>query len=268
MNREEISVHVRNRICLRALLVAAIFMALTAAPAAAYRFGTGCQSDYQNDWQTRLAYVWARCEGFNNRLDDSDTKVFYYDLHNAKWWWENAGDQTTLDNVDLFYANTHGGAWSNPDWSSWPMWDQNQRADSRQMRLGDEATGLSIFATYVCLTLKYNDGKLWNRMGPIFRGGLRYAAGSHDLVWDGYTTDHNGADFAADLQGGKSLKYAWKDSNGDWYLDQDIMVMATGASPSDCEGRRNYMTWQNFNLLPRLKDGQITHYCYSSWDNL
>jgi len=259
-------IHVRAGGRLLALLGTAACLGVMAPPAAASSFGTGCQQDFQNEWQSNLSYVWARCAGLNNRLDDTDSKAFYFNLHNAKWWWENAGDQLTLDTVDLFYASSHGGGWS--DKSVWAMWDQNMLADSSQMRLGDEATGLSIFATYACETMKFNDGMLWTRMGPLFRGGLRYAAGSHDLLYDAWTTDETGEDFAGELQSGKSIKYSWKDGNGDWYVDNDVTVMATGATSDDCVNRRDNMTWQNFNVFPRLRDGQNAWLCRSSWDNL
>ena len=250
-----------------AALVAGISWGVTAAPAAAAaRFGTGCQSDFQNGWQTTLSEVWNRCGWFNNELDDTDTKVFYYNLHNAKWWWETGGDQLTLDNVSLFYASTHGGGWATR--SVWAMWDNGQLADSSNMRLGDEATGLSILATYSCETLKFNDGKMWTRMGPIFRGGLRYAAGSHDKLYDGVTTNETGEDFADDLQHSNTIKYSWKDANSDWWVDNDVTVMATGTSKANCESRRDTMKWQNFTTYPRLRDGQIAYYCYTYWDNL
>jgi len=236
------------------------------ADAMAARFGTGCQRDYENNWQTTLPYAWNRCGGFNNELDDTDTKVFYYNLHGAKWWWETGGDQLTLDNVHLFYGSSHGGAWSTS--SVWAMWDQDQLAYSSSMRLGDEAYGLSIFSTYACETLKFSDSKMWTRMGPIFRGGLRYATGSHDKVYDSLTTDEVGEDYADDLQKGKTIKYAWRDGNSDWWASQDLTVMATGTNSTDCHARRDNMKWQNFNAHSRLRDGQIGYYCYTYWNNL
>lgn len=231
------------------------------------RFGTGCQKEYQNGWQRTLRHAWANCSWFNNELDDTDTKVFYYNLHGAKWWWEQGGDQLTLDNVNLFYAYTHGGGWSNK--SVWAMWDQNKLAESINMRLGDESYGLSILATYSCETLKFNDGKMWTRMGSIFRGGLRIAVGSHNTLYDSSTTDEVGEDFADNLQKSKTIKWSWKDAVSDWYEDQDATVMATGKDKADCERRRDTMKWQNYNSgYSRLRDGQITWYCYCYWNNL
>ena len=247
-----------------ALAVCGIVLGVGVATAA--RFGTGCQEEYQNNWQNELHYVWERCSGFNNELDDTDTKVFYYNLHGAKWWWESGGDQLTLDNVNLFYASTHGGGW----WSSsvWAMWDQNQLADSANMRLGDESYGTSIFSTYACETLKFNDGRMWVRMGPIMRGGVRYATGSHDKLYDSITTDETGEDYADNLQKSHTIKYAWKDGNSDWWHDQDVTVMATGTNSANCASRRDNMKWQNYNSYPRLRDGQIGYYCYWYWNNI
>ena len=254
--------------CILSVLVVFCFLALGFEPAfATARFGTGCQKEYQNGWLATLDYNWDRCGWFNNELDDTDTKVFYYNLHGAKWWWEQGGDQLTLDNVNLFYALTHGGAWA--DRSVWAMWDQNQLAESINMRLGDESYGLSILATYSCETLKFSDDKMWTRMGPIFRGGLRIAVGSHDKLYDSYTTDEVGEDFADNLQGSNTIKWSWKDAVSDWSADQDATVMATGTNRADCENRRDNMKWQNYSSgYPRLRDGQIGWYCYWYWNNL
>jgi len=248
------------------LCLAALVSAWPAPAAAQARFGAMCQADFQNNWQATLSYVWNRCGGFCDELDDTDTKVFYYNLHGAECAWESGCDQSYLDNVNLFYASTHGGAWS--DRSVWAMWNQNVLADSTNMRLGDEAYGLSILATYACKTLKIDDGKGWTRMGPIFRGGLRYAAGSHDLLYDGYTTDETGEDFADNLQSSDTIKYSWKDGNSDWNVDNDAAVMAVGADSSECASRRDNMKWQNYTSYRRLRDGAIGYYCWTTWDNL
>jgi hypothetical protein len=255
----------RSRKLLSFAGAAMLLLAATSAQGVA-RFGTECQADYQNNWQTNLGHSWKRCSWFNNELDDTDTKIFYYDLHGAKPYFETGSDQFELDNVHLVYVNTHGGGWS--DKSVWAMWNQDVLANSLNMRLGDEATGLSIFSTYACETLKFNDNKMWTRMGSIMRGGVRMATGSHDKVYDSLTTDEVGEDYADNLQSGDTIKYAWKDANSDWATDQDITVMATGTSSSNCATRRDTMKWQNFGGFSRIRDNTITHYCYWYWNNL
>lgn len=249
----------------RVVLWLGFFISLLCATQLAHagRFGTQCQQSYQNGWQTTLPNSWDRCAWFNDELNDTDTQVYYYDLHGAKYWWESTDE---LDRVNLVYVNTHGGGWSTA--SVWAMWDQDSLAYSSAMRLGDQSYGASIFSTYSCETLKFNDGKMWDRMGPIFRGGLRIATGSHDKVYDSITTDEVGEDYADNLQDGYTIKYSWKDGNSDWYADQDITVMATGTSRSNCRSRRDNMTWQNFGSYSRLRDGAINRYCYTYWDNI
>src|SRR6266567_488403 len=76
------SEHPRLRYAWLFLLVVIMLssMFVTTKTYAAARFGTRCQSDYQNSWQESLPYQWKRCAGFNNELDDTDTKVFYFNL--------------------------------------------------------------------------------------------------------------------------------------------------------------------------------------------
>lgn len=229
-------------------------------------FATECQRDFQFGWNTTLSQAGKRCKWFNNELNDTDLHYYYYNLVGAKSRWEDPLDQVFMDDVDLLYASTHGGAWDTD--SVWTMWDYKQLAYSSQMRLGDEAWQLSILATYACETLKTSDGKHWTRMGPIFKGGLRFALGSHDKVYDSIRTNEVGEDFADGLQKGKSFKYAWKDGSGDWWHGQDLTVMTTGANATDCHNRRANMRWQNFRYYPALRDNQIGWRCWSKWDNI
>jgi hypothetical protein len=239
---------------------------ISSMEAFASSFGTYCQREFQNNWQITLRYMWDRCGGFVDELDDTDSKLFYFNLHGVKWRWEQAGDQDRLDNVDLFYGGTHTNGWETQ--VVYAMGDQNQLVGSDNMRLGDEATGLSIFSIWGCYTLKFDDNRLWVRMGPIMRGGLRYATGSHGLMDDGWTTDEQGEDYADNLQKGLTIKYAWKDGNADWASDQDVAVMATGTDKANCESRPDGMKWRNFRSYPRLADGRIGWYCYWYWNNL
>jgi len=249
-------------------LAAAAVVLATAAPeaGAAAWFSTECQQSFENNYQANLPYSWTRCNKFVNELNDTDLHYYSYDLNGAKFGWEDAGDQWWVDDNDLVYANTHGGAWS--DRSVWAMWNYWTLADSTAMRLGDESWQLSVFATYACETLRMYDDKAWTRMYPVFAGGLRFALGSHDKVYAAWTTDEVGEDFADNLQHKKSFRYSWKDGNSDWDTDQDITIMTTGTGVTNCQSRRAGMTWQNFPSWPRLRDGQIQRLCWDHWDNL
>jgi hypothetical protein len=235
------------------------------------RFGTRCQAEYQNDWQNELPYMWNRCGWFVDELDDTDTSVFYFNLHGSRTKYSTCdGCSTGVDAVSLMYTGTHGGAKDRDD-VVLAMWNDGSLAASvaDAWRLGDEATGTSFMAMYSCETLSNGDSNaaMKNRWRATFRGGLRIALGSHDKLYDGITTDEVGEDFADDLQDGKSAKWAWFDANGDWATDQDVRVLATGTGSSNCASRRDGIKWQNFTSFNRLRDGNLAWWCWSTIDN-
>lgn len=253
-------------------VVAGLLATLTASPAGARVFGTACQEEFEDSDLGSLHWIWERCSGFNNELDNTDQKRFYYNLHGDNWWLHdasldpNANDSGTLDNVDLFYISTHGAAWESS--SVWAMYDTGQRAYSFLMRLGDEALGQSIFASYSCETMKVSDGKVRTRLGPMFDGGLRYIAGSHGTIYDSPTTDEAGEDFADNLQMGFTLRNAWKSANSDFFTNQDLIVLSTGVSFESCTNRRDTMKWSNYSTYPRIQNGTPYWICWQYWNNL
>jgi hypothetical protein len=230
------------------------------------RFGTYCQETHENAWQDELLDAWQRCSAFNDELDDTDTEVFYWNLHGAKSFWETASDQVFVEDVNLMFINAHGGASSNI--AFYAMWDEDDFVSSTDLRWGDEGHGLSIFASYACKTLKYSDDRTWHRWNATMKGGLRIMLGSHDQIWNGDTTDEVGEDFADNMQSSQSLRNAWKDALSDWNHDQDVTAVAFGNSLADCESRRDGMTWQNYPSYPRRRDADVTHWCYVAWEDL
>jgi hypothetical protein len=250
-------------------------MFVTTKSYAAARFGTRCQSDYQNSWQVLLPYQWKRCAGFNNELDDTDTKVFYFNLQGSAKSRFSTCDScgTGVDDVHLFYVGTHGGALGTD--AALAMWTKSVLAASNtdKWRFGDGGSQCAFFAQYACKTLKL-DGKQVNRWLNTFRGGLIMALGSHDTLFDGLTTDETGEDFADGLQKSKKVKWAWFDGNSDWYCDQDVAVFATGSNltgarnaEADCTYRRDNVKWQNFGSYAKWRDDQISWMCWAYIDD-
>ena len=179
-------------------------------------------------------------------------------------WSEGDQDPLSLEDVDLFFANTHGAiGWGGFN-AQWTMYNQNQWAYSSAMRLGDELYGLSIFSTYSCSTLYTGDSMLVVRWQPIMQGGLRYTTGSHRTLWSGYTTSEVGEEYADLLQAGWVIKDAWRDGLSDWWETQDIASMTTGFDSAYCNNRLGSMKWQNYNQYYRLTD-VVNHYCWSQW---
>lgn len=259
---------------LSVLAVTAVLASPNVASATA-RFGTYCTEGFEGGWRDTLPESWNRCAWFNNELDDTDTKVFYFDLSNKEYYLEANGDHQadnkSADDVDLLFINTHGGAWTSPMTSTLAMWNQNTRAYTTDMRLGDSATwggGLAILATYACETLKNSDGNLWNRLAPMFRGGLKIALGSHDTLYSSSYTNECGEDFADNMQGSQTLKSAWSDALSDWWEDQDVAVTATGTNSTDCASRRDNMKWQNYGGYGFLRDNSIGYVCWATWNDL
>lgn len=224
-------------------------------------FGTMCQEDFQNNWREYLSATWTRCNGFNNRFDDVATLKFYYNLINAKPAWETTPGSAGayyIDSVYMFYASTHGGAWS--DTATYTMWNQDSRAFTRNMRLNT----LSVLSTYACETLRPDSAYVTRWLGTM-AGGLRLVTGSHGLVYSSWVTDDVGTDYASNLASQWSVKDAWQDGNWDWAATQDLAVTATGTTVDDCYGRLNGITAYNQFNYPRLYDGSIAYLCYQNW---
>lgn len=242
---------------------AAVLVMFTAANAeAAGYFGTRCQDSYEGGWQTKLSYMNRRCAWFNDELDDTDRKVFYYNMKGGSGFTYNDTYASAggVDAVDLFYVGTHGGAWSSD--AVLTLWNRYQDAKSSQWRFNDAGRGVEIFSQYACETLKH-DG-MFKRWEKAFRGGLKIATGSHRYFWDGSTTDETGEDYADGLQKRKTIKKAWFDGNSDWKVTQDMTVVASGRTSSECFSRVNNMTWQNIGSYAALRDNDVKWLCWYS----
>ncbi len=234
---------------------------LAGAGAEAREFGTRCQRSYQNGWQNTLSYMYARCGGFNNALDDATTKLFYFDLTGTGSGFtfnDGLASAGGVDSVDVFYVGTHGGR-NNTD-ARLTLWQQNTRTFSTTWRFGNNSDQVRIFSQYACKTLAIDDFS-YSRWINAFRGGMQVATGSHDLVWDGYTTDETGRDYAHGLLDGKSVNWAWLDGNGDWYHAQDVAVYVTGTNLDNCLARLHGMDFYNISDWGRLFDSQIGRMC-------
>ena len=252
-------------------------MLLASGADAAARFGARCQADFPGFPNDTLEYAWERCQMFVDKLDNFDTKVFYFNLHGAQSRFAPACDQCAagVDNVHLFYVSTHGvSTTKSTDDAILKMWDLDVSARSKTdgWRFGDEATRAAFFAQYACYTLRADDHTVARWLGA-FRGGLIMAMGSHDLFYEGAVTNETGEDFAIGLQQGKRVKWAWFDGNADWYADQDVAVLASGSAIpannalADCLDRRDHVKWQTFGGTTRWRDNQVNYICLAAIDD-
>jgi hypothetical protein len=86
--------------------------------------------------------------------------------------------------------------------------------------------------------------------------------------------DGGGEDFAKGLQRGKTVKNAWFDGISNFWVSQDVAVLASGShltgannARADCEFRRDRVTWQNFGRFTKWRDDQVEWMCWSWIDD-
>lgn len=258
-----------NLITLKGMLSVLVVLLCSTTVALSANFGTYCQQEFEDAWQLTLLRGWRHCSRFNNEMDDTDTLIFYRNLHSARDEFETDNDQNGLERVGLAYVHTHGsGSWGDVQKAAWMMWDENVVADSRDMWLGNENYGLSILASYACQTHMVNDGNAWFRWNKPFKGGMRYTVGSHNILWFGPTTDECGREFADNLQDGDVIKHAWRKAVRESGVEQDATAIASGYDGEDCHHRRDTMRWQNYGDYPRRRDDRMNHICWTWWNNL
>jgi len=239
--------------------------------------GAHCTDSYQalpggTPWLSPTG--WNDCNRFMTEIKKEAILEFYYDLKGKKYFWENGGDgnDNSLEDVDLFYSATHGGA-HYPEKVEWGMWEASTLAYSDAMRLGDERRGLSILATNSCHTAEWSTADVdrngvwdtWQRLSPMFAGGLRAHLSSQDIIYYDHHDDV-GKVFAQYLNAGYSLRDAWYFGLSSSSDPNDVAVIFTGKNATDCSNRRSGMTWDNFDTYPRLTT--FGNMCTSYWTDV
>jgi hypothetical protein len=179
-----------------------------------------------------LTYTFNRCNGFDQKLRSAGhTRAFYY--ANTSCWEtdirdtdKGGQDRSYVDDVDLFWIETHGGC--EPDGQARMLYDTaqtNWRTYSGQWELGENYNAEWVMA-YSCETVNLEKiTGLWN----IF-AGLHIYCGSHRSMWDGPTTDECGEDVADNLIHGDTVAHAWHDGVSDWWFDNYPTTVCVGTS--------------------------------------
>ena len=249
---------------------------------ASYYIAAKSENTWENNWKGQFRGNDV-CGNWYSTMDDniSVVKKSWTTLRSpAKSRYETDGDQNTtygLDGMDIFLHCGHSGLKSvgrvmNARWNMWEDGDDGNGTwvFSSNMRLGDEARELKLFSTYGCYQLNNDDADRWSvRWGQIFRGGLKYVTGFHELAWLNSTeTQKNkdvGIDYANYLNTStKTIKYAWWDAVKS-FDDNAPAVMVTGSDSSNADTRRDYCrmnTLQTYNLY---RDGDIGANAWTEW---
>lgn len=187
-----------------------------------------------------LTYTYNRSNGFNSKLSsDGNTQMFYWAGDNV---WETdirdrdkgGDDEDWVDNVDIFWIETHGNHTS--DGNAYLLYDTpqaNWTIDSSQWQLGEDWNAEWIMA-YSCDTVDLNCVTgMWN----IF-AGMHIYCGAWDLMWDGITTDECGEDVGDNLISGDTVSDSWIDGVSDWWVDNHPITVCVGDAA----------TWNNGNI--------------------
>ena len=187
-----------------------------------------------------LTYTFNRSNGFDAKLRSAGhTRAFYWANTDC---WENdigdadqgGGDRNWVDDVDLFWLETHGG--HEEDGRARMLYYTPQtewRTYSNRWQLGEDWNNEWVMA-YSCETVDRNRvAGLWN----IF-ARMHIYCGAWDTMWDGLTTDECGEDVADNLTDGDTVHQAWHNGVSDWSVDNHPITVCVG----------NAATWNNGNI--------------------
>jgi hypothetical protein len=177
-----------------------------------------------------LTYTFNRANGFRDKLQEAGHLERFYWANTDVWETDlrdvnHGGDDVEwVDNVDLFWIETHGG--QDPNGQPELVYDTPQtawRMSAPSWELGEDWNSEWIMV-FGCNTVPL--WKPWVLQG-IF-AGLHIYCGAWDLMWDGWTTDECGGDVAANLTDGDTVSDAWIDGVSDWYFDNHPITVCVG----------------------------------------
>jgi len=171
-----------------------------------------------------LSYTFNITNGVWNRLNGGTARDFYFsradcwevDLRDSA---QGGVDSSFADNVDLFFLCTHGNNTGDSIYLAYDAQQTEWHSNSTRWKLGDG--DLEWLALYACRTLPVSSV---DRTCNHFFYGLHMVLGSHDSLWDSWTTEECGRDFAQNLKDGDRVADAWLDGLSDWWCDQNALV--------------------------------------------
>jgi len=187
-----------------------------------------------------LSYTFNRANGFDSKLRAHGHQRQFYWANTDCWETDirdsdgGGDDRSYVDNVDLFWIETHGN--HTADGQALMIYDTPQTGwftYSGQWQLGENWNAEWVMA-FSCKTVdRGNVGGLWN----IF-AGMHIFCGAWDSMYDGSTTDECGEDVADNLVHGHTVSHAWHDGVSDWWVDNHPITVCVGDAA----------TWNNGNI--------------------
>ena len=192
--------------------------------------------------QNNLSYRDDHAEGFYDHMGShGHFRIFHWGNDNA---WETdirhpdfGGDALHWsENVDFFYYSDHGGNWDNVMHIAFSVAHNNCLGSSDTWRLGSRMMKwlvldccqavLSTSASHICA--------VWF---PPLRGlhmVFGFIGDGHDSWWNAGL----GRDFGDDAGTGHRLANAWLDRAYSWWLDDNPIAIAAGATQGEAINRR------------------------------
>jgi len=204
--------------------------------------------------QNNLDYRDDHAEGFYNRMGaHGHARAFDWGNDNA---WETdikhpnfGGDSLSWsDNVHFFYYADHGGNWGNVMHLAFPTMQANCLASSDQWKLGVKS--LKWLVLDCCeAVLNTTSGHICAVWIPPLQGA-HMVFGFIGLGHDSWFTRGMGSDFGDDAGGGGRLANAWLDRAYSWWLDDNPIAIAAGASQGEAVNRRENecINWRDVNV--------------------
>jgi len=213
-----------------------------------------------------LTYTFNICNGIDDKLRSAGhMRAFYWSERDC---WETdirdqdqGGDDTDwVDNVDLFFINTHGTHMD--DGQARLLYDtphSQWRTFSGQWQLGENWNAEWVMA-YGCDTVDLNNvAGIWN----IF-AGLHIYCGAYDNMYDGWTTEECGRDVGQNLIDGDVVCHSWVDGVSDWLVDNHPITVCVGDAATWNNGSVNWTQsflnndhlWGHGTVLNDLPPGQ------------
>ncbi len=204
--------------------------------------------------QNNLSYRDDHAVGFYNKMGaHGHVKVFCWGNDDA---WEtdfshptHGGDSLNwTDNVHFMFYSDHGGNWSNTMHIAFSSQHRYCLSPSTEWHLGSKM--LKWFVMDCCQMVLNRTaahiGAVW--FGPM--KGVHLIFGFIGNGTDSWWNDDLGSDFGEDAATGSRLASSWVNHAYSWWLDDDSIAIAAGATEAEAINRRENETvnWRDYNV--------------------
>lgn len=220
------------------------------------RVGAEWINNWHNDAckQNNLSYRDDHAKGFYNEMGaKGHIKVFCWGNDDA---WERdfrhpdyGGDSLNwLDNVHFCFYSDHGGNWSNIMHIAFSRARDKCLGSSNKWKLGVKMLKWLVLDCCQCVlnTSKSHIAAVWFPPAQGVHMIFGFVGNGHDSWW----TDDMGRNFAKKAGAAYKLKNAWLDVAYSYWLDDNPIALAFGATEAEAIHRRENETinWKYYNV--------------------